>query len=160
MLIQAKLSLSRKVLLFLLLCTGIFVMIAAILRVVFVFKNADAATPAIWACRETLVAMVVSNAPLIRPMLSARWWRGDYTNSNMQRSSSYPVQSGSHEGHIELGGQKCSLAHIYSTSGEGYKENSSSTEHIVQLLRKIGPYPMMKGNMGITVQRDFDVETR
>jgi hypothetical protein len=95
---QAKLSISRKILLFLLLCAGIFIMIAAILRVVFVFKSADAATPAIWACRETLVAIVVSNAPLIRPMLSSRRWRGDYMNSNKQRSSGYLVQSGSHKG--------------------------------------------------------------
>jgi hypothetical protein len=152
MLLQAKLSITRKILLFLLLCAGTFVMIAAILRVVFVFKSTDPATPAIWACRETLVAMIVSNAPLIRPMLSARWWRGDYTNSNKQRSSGYPVQSGSNKGHIELGSQKSSLAHIYSTSGKKHGDDSSSKEHIVK--------PLGKGNMGIRVQRDIDVETK
>jgi hypothetical protein len=152
MLMQAKLSISRKILLFLFLCAGIFIMIAAILRVVFVFKSADAATPAIWACRETLVAIVVSNAPLIRPMLSSRRWRGDYMNSNKQRSSGYLVQSGSHKGHIELGSQKSSLAHIYSTAGKGHDDNTSSTEHIVQ--------PLGKEIMGIRVQREIDVETR
>jgi hypothetical protein len=168
MLVRAQLSIKRKIFLFLLLCAGIFVMVAAILRVVFVFKvitsmlshgqivftnnskNADAATPAIWACRETLVAMIVSNAPLIRPMLSSRWWRDDFSNSNKQRSSEYPTHGGSHKGHIELGSQKSSMANIYSTSGKAHDDNSSSTEHIVQ----------PKGSMGIRVQRDIDVETK
>ncbi|KAJ4350141.1 uncharacterized protein N0V89_008762 [Didymosphaeria variabile] len=148
MLLQAQLPLSRKIMLFLLLCAGIFVMIAAILRVVFVFKNADAATPAIWACRETLVAMLVSNAPLIRPLLSSRWWRGEYGNGSKPRSSGYPT--GSQKGHIELESQKSSSAHIYSPSGKKHDDDSSSTEHIVQ----------PKGIMGIRVQRDIDVVTK
>lgn len=165
MLLQAQLPLSRKIMLFLLLCAGVFVMIAAILRVVFVFKvrssfapsrrictladtrqNADAATPAIWACRETLVAMLVSNAPLIRPMLSARWWRGEYSNNSKPRSSGYPTISGNHKGHIELESQKSNSAHIYSSSGK-HEDDSSSTEHIVQ----------PKDMMGIRVQRNIDI---
>jgi hypothetical protein len=80
-------------------------------------------------------------------MFSARWWRGDYINSNKQRSSGYSVQGGSHKGHIELESNKSSLAHIYCIPGEKHDDNSSSTEFIVQ--PKVG--------MGIGVKRDVDI---
>lgn len=51
-------------------------MIAALLRVVFVFKTPGAAAPAIWACREDLVAIFVNNAPMIVPLFSRKLWQG------------------------------------------------------------------------------------
>ncbi|OTA99811.1 hypothetical protein M426DRAFT_36564, partial [Hypoxylon sp. CI-4A] len=73
-LIKAKMAMSKKLAVGGLLCAGVFVMIAAILRVVFVFASPDPAQPAIWACRETLVAMLAVNAPLIAPMAKKQFW--------------------------------------------------------------------------------------
>ncbi|KAF1915508.1 hypothetical protein BDU57DRAFT_275566 [Ampelomyces quisqualis] len=148
MLVRAQLTIKRKIFLFLLLCAGVFVMVAAILRVFFVFKNADAATPAIWACRETLVAMIVTNAPRIRPVVTARWWRGDTFNSIKQRSPKFSTRSGCHKKRIELGGLTSSSANTYSTATKTH-DDASSTEHIVQPTESIG----------IRAQRDIDVET-
>lgn len=92
---------GKKVAMICLLSAGVFVMIAAILRVAFVLKvghatntqsfrassqlkiptadisfsqSSDPATPAIWACRETLVAMCAVNAPLLLPLFNADFW--------------------------------------------------------------------------------------
>ncbi|TID24286.1 hypothetical protein E6O75_ATG02651 [Venturia nashicola] len=75
-LFRARLSILRKIGLLFLLCAGIFVMTAAVLRVVFVFKTPGAAAPAIWACREDLVAIFVNNAPMIVPLFSRKLWQG------------------------------------------------------------------------------------
>ncbi|QDS73853.1 hypothetical protein FKW77_006711 [Venturia effusa] len=80
-LFKARLSLLRKMGLLILLCAGIFVMLAAILRVVFVFKTPGAAAPAIWACREDLVAIFVNNAPMIVPLFSQKLWKGGYKDN-------------------------------------------------------------------------------
>lgn len=79
-------------------------MIAAILRVVFVFKTPGAAAPAIWACREDLVAIFVNNAPMIVPLFSRKLWRGGYKDNSRSydMSNSHELNDGSN-GHMRSG---------------------------------------------------------
>ncbi|RDI84594.1 hypothetical protein Vi05172_g5320 [Venturia inaequalis] len=100
-LFKARLSIPRKIGLFFLLCAGIFVMTAAVLRVVFVFKTPGAAAPAIWACREDLVAIFVNNAPMIVPLFSRKLWQGGYKGN----SASYKM-SHTHESKDSSGGRR------------------------------------------------------
>lgn len=76
-------------------------MIAAILRVVFVFKTPGAAAPAIWACREDLVAIFVNNAPMIVPLFSWRLWNGGYKGNSEKHDmfKSHELKDGS-TGHM------------------------------------------------------------
>ncbi|PVH98960.1 hypothetical protein DM02DRAFT_680576 [Periconia macrospinosa] len=76
-----KISLARKLGLLLMFCAGIFVMIAAILRVFFVLSLQKGETAAIWSCREDVVAIVVGQATMIRPVFTRRFWTNGTTSS-------------------------------------------------------------------------------
>ncbi|KAF3764033.1 hypothetical protein M406DRAFT_261273 [Cryphonectria parasitica EP155] len=61
--LPAKTTLPRKIMLVLLFSSGIFVMVAAILRVTEVLEK-NGATAAIWSCREDFIAVFVGQAPI------------------------------------------------------------------------------------------------
>ncbi|KAK0732291.1 hypothetical protein B0H67DRAFT_477717 [Lasiosphaeris hirsuta] len=69
-------TLARKAGLLTLFFAGVFIMVAAILRVVFVIVMADGPTAAIWSCREDFVAIVVGQAILLRPVFTRGFWGG------------------------------------------------------------------------------------
>lgn len=73
-----KLPLLRRIGLYLLFGLGAFCMVAAILRIVFVFglKRGDIA--AMWTLREDFVAIFVGQAPMIRPIFGRKFWQGGY----------------------------------------------------------------------------------
>ncbi|KAA8624556.1 hypothetical protein PtrV1_00236 [Pyrenophora tritici-repentis] len=89
-----KISWARKLGLLAMFCAGIFIMIAAILRVYFVMALQQAATAAIWSCREDIVAVLVGQATIIRPLFTHRFWTGAYEGSN-----SYPSNKNSDDSH-------------------------------------------------------------
>jgi hypothetical protein len=91
--------------------------------------------------------MFVSNAPLIRPLFSSKWWRGEYGAGSKPRSAGYP---GGSQGHIELESQKEASAHFYSVSGKKHDDDSSSTEHMV----------LSPGQREIRIQTQIDVESK
>ncbi|KAK1758741.1 hypothetical protein QBC47DRAFT_457169 [Echria macrotheca] len=68
----------RKIGLVFLFFAGFFIMTAAILRVVFVLVLGDGPTAAIWSCREDVVAIVVGQAILVRPVFSKKFWTHDF----------------------------------------------------------------------------------
>lgn len=69
-----KIAWGRKIGIMFLFGAGIFVMIAAILRVYFVLSLQQGQTAAIWSCREDFVAIVISQATMIRPILTRQFW--------------------------------------------------------------------------------------
>ncbi|RDW64599.1 hypothetical protein BP6252_10250 [Coleophoma cylindrospora] len=71
MLWQAKLSLKTKLSLLFVLSGGVFVMMAGILRVVIILHDPlrGAQKAGSWAVRETFVAVVVGNLPMIYPLI-------------------------------------------------------------------------------------------
>ncbi|RDW68661.1 hypothetical protein BP5796_09318 [Coleophoma crateriformis] len=71
MLWQAKLSLKTKLSLLFVLSGGVFVMMAGILRVVIILQDPlrGAQKAGSWAVRETFVAVVVGNLPMIYPLI-------------------------------------------------------------------------------------------
>lgn len=64
-----KTTVWRKISLIVIFSAGLFIMVAAILRVDFVLVQDDGTTAAIWSCREDFVAIIVGQAP-IRKCLS------------------------------------------------------------------------------------------
>ncbi|OJD31370.1 mg2+ transporter zinc transport protein [Diplodia corticola] len=60
------------------LLTGVFVIAAAVVRVV-VTLGSDPSTTTVnlWGVRETIVALVCVNAPMLRPLFLGRFWSGE-----------------------------------------------------------------------------------
>ncbi|KAL4875428.1 hypothetical protein BJY04DRAFT_232695 [Aspergillus karnatakaensis] len=99
-LFKARLPLREKLELLILFSGGIFVMAAGILRcVLIVTAGANGAQQAgSWACRETFVAVIIGNAPMIYPFLRRTAKRaGFYVTTRTRtrtRSQSYPLSDG------------------------------------------------------------------
>ncbi|KJZ71688.1 hypothetical protein HIM_08926 [Hirsutella minnesotensis 3608] len=53
---------------------GLFIMVAAILRVTMIMIMKNGPTAAIWSCREDFVAILVGQAILIRPLFFKSFW--------------------------------------------------------------------------------------
>lgn len=125
--IQAKVSVWRKLGLAFLLGAGIFVMVAAILRVVFVMQNAAPSEPAIWAMRECFVATFVGNAPMIRPLFTKKFYQGGYKDNNLShgynQSGSVPLDT--------YGTNSHSKSYFTSKAGTHADVESSSMENII-----------------------------
>ncbi|GME64761.1 hypothetical protein AG0111_0g985 [Neofusicoccum parvum] len=73
--IPLRTTVWRKLGLSVLFGAGVFIMTAAVLRVVFVLALQSGATAAIWSCREDAVAVFVGQATMIRPAFTREFWR-------------------------------------------------------------------------------------
>jgi hypothetical protein len=88
-LLHARLNPARRIGLTLLLSAGVFVMTAAVLRVVYILNATTAggaAAAAIWSCRETLVAVVAANAVFLLPLSQRSFWQGRKTRPTTRAS--------------------------------------------------------------------------
>ncbi|EAW12317.1 uncharacterized protein ACLA_062820 [Aspergillus clavatus NRRL 1] len=89
LLAKVRLTLRRKLIIGVLLCGGIFVMCATLLRCILSLQSIDSInTSTIWAIRETFVAIIAVNAPCIKPLFSSSVWLGssrDPSSKNAQR---------------------------------------------------------------------------
>ncbi|KAI4591734.1 hypothetical protein KJ359_012657 [Pestalotiopsis sp. 9143b] len=102
MLWSAQIQLWKKLGLIVLFSGGIFVMMAGILRCVLIISNdvTGAQDAAAWAIRETFVAVVTSNVPLIFPLM--RKWVGKTLGSFSSRKDSRSRTTGAPHGSIPL----------------------------------------------------------
>ncbi|KAI9735112.1 MAG: hypothetical protein M1834_001700 [Cirrosporium novae-zelandiae] len=91
---QVKIPFHRKLIIALLLCSGIFVICAALLRAVLSIQAIHKVTiAALWAARETFVSAVATSLPAIKPLFThARWIKSWKSNSN-SNTKSHPKTS-------------------------------------------------------------------
>lgn len=69
---KVKIPIRQKILVGLLLCSGLFIITAAIIRCVLSIQNIRSIdTSGVWAIRETFVTIVAINAPVIKPMFGS-----------------------------------------------------------------------------------------
>ena len=151
-----KLSIKRKLIIGVLLCSGVFIMIATLLRCILSLRDIEGInTSTIWAIRETVnlptlllrnphssnfanssqfVGIIAVNAAAIKPLFSAsRWIASSKGSSGNYKSSNYAANKYGHP-LSNIGG---SGAHPSLSSNRHRKmmtdlgENSSE-EHIVQ----------------------------
>ncbi|KAH5016898.1 hypothetical protein HBI81_020770 [Parastagonospora nodorum] len=85
-----RITWARKIGIIFMFSAGIFVMIAAVLRVYFVLSLQQGQTAAIWSCRKDFVAIVIGQATMVRPLFTHRFWTRVSTNS-----STYELSGGS-----------------------------------------------------------------
>ncbi|EKG09755.1 hypothetical protein MPH_13188 [Macrophomina phaseolina MS6] len=132
-----KTTILRKIGLFILFGAGIFVMAAAILRVVFVLGLGNGKTAAIWSCREDIVAIFVGQATMIRPIFTRKFWTGGYGPGSTHHSSkAAPISFELAEHTIGGGGGKRSGGFrkkdpYASTTIMATMQESDSTEKII-----------------------------
>ncbi|KAF7554397.1 hypothetical protein G7046_g6838 [Stylonectria norvegica] len=135
---KVRLSIQRKLIIGLLLCSGVFIMIATLLRCVLSLQDIEGINVStIWAIRETFVGILAVNAAPIKPLFSASRWliSSKGSSSNNHKSSSYANKYGHQLGTIPGNsgiGQN-------SSSGRHQKmmtdlADNSSEEHIVQIV--------------------------
>ncbi|UQC87482.1 uncharacterized protein CLUP02_12987 [Colletotrichum lupini] len=135
-----KLSIKRKLAIGLLLCSGIFVMIAALLRCILSLKDIEGINVStIWAIRETFVGIIAVNAACIRPLFSSSHWLRS-TKGSSGANQKYPG-SGDRYGHqlVTIGGGGQSVDRSRLPSKRRYNkynmtelDNNSSEEQIVK----------------------------
>ncbi|CAI7665647.1 uncharacterized protein N7487_008003 [Penicillium crustosum] len=103
MLVKARLKWREKLELLVLFSGGLFVMMAGILRCVLILTaGANGAQQAgSWACRETFVAVVIGNIPMIYPLVRRFTKRAGLYISSRGGSESYP---GYHLSEADTGG--------------------------------------------------------
>ncbi|KAF5026131.1 hypothetical protein F66182_1779 [Fusarium sp. NRRL 66182] len=88
---KVKLAIKRKLMIGALLCSGVFIMVATLLRCVYSLRDIQGInTSTIWAIRETFVAIVAVNAAAIKPLFSAsRWLVSSKGSSRDKGTTSY-----------------------------------------------------------------------
>ncbi|KAL4912889.1 hypothetical protein BDW62DRAFT_215975 [Aspergillus aurantiobrunneus] len=75
LLAKVRLELRRKIIIGTLLCGGVFIMMATVLRCVLSLQSIDNINACtIWAIRESFVAILAVNAPCIKPLFSSSTW--------------------------------------------------------------------------------------
>ncbi|KAK3312087.1 hypothetical protein B0H66DRAFT_505538 [Apodospora peruviana] len=85
--LPVRTTIARKIGLFILFFAGFFIMLAAILRVIFVLVLKSGPAAAIWSCREDAVAILVGQAILIRPLFTKKFWSRDFASGTTSSSS-------------------------------------------------------------------------
>lgn len=79
MLWNLRVPLRRKIGLTLLLCSGIFVITAALVAMLMSVLDADSTMNTNrWATREEIAGILAVNAPIIKPMFTRAFWRRDF----------------------------------------------------------------------------------
>ncbi|VTT59584.1 unnamed protein product [Fusarium fujikuroi] len=128
-----KLTIKRKLMIGVLLCSGVFIMVATLLRCVFSLRDIQGInTSTIWAIRETFIAILAVNAAAIKPLFSAsRWLVSSKGSSRDKGTSSYINKHGHPLGTIGgsgiSGGISANRHQKYMTQ----LDDNSSEEHIV-----------------------------
>ncbi|KAI0170231.1 hypothetical protein BJ166DRAFT_190729 [Pestalotiopsis sp. NC0098] len=154
MLWNAKIPLWKKLGLILLFSGGIFVTMAGILRCVLILANdvTGAQDGSAWAVRETFVAVVTSNVPLIFPLV--RRWVGNTLGSFSSRKDSRSgMPTGGNHGSIPLPDRSWHSRkdeEHFSNGGDAYAF-AGSRERIVESSKP--------GSRGIKVEMDVQVSS-
>lgn len=139
LIIKAGIPIRQKLLLCLLFSSGIFVMVAAVLRAYYSVKNISTLSTALgWASREAIVSALTVCAPGIKPLISRSRWFSTNSNSASAGLSSTPngKRSSLFPGSKSHGGEDSGL-HPYELSsslgwGRSRRDPSGeSQEHIV-----------------------------
>ncbi|KAK7193338.1 uncharacterized protein CC84DRAFT_1255281 [Paraphaeosphaeria sporulosa] len=99
-----QIKLSKKIAIGLFICSGTFVIAAAIVRAALTLGNTPSGLNINrWGVRETIVGIITVNLPILRPMFRRNFWRG---TGPIAESSSYarsrPTKSAYGHGTFEL----------------------------------------------------------
>lgn len=88
---QLQVPKRQKIALVLLLCSGMFVIAAALIRISMTLVGSPSAiTINGWGVRETIAGIVAVNIPIIRPVFSKAFWSRDFPPGSRKSKTSTP----------------------------------------------------------------------
>ncbi|KAM0355961.1 hypothetical protein ACHAPU_000350 [Fusarium lateritium] len=154
-----KLSIQRKLMIGVLLCSGVFIMVATLLRCIYSLRDLEGInTSTIWAIRETFVAIIAVNAAAIKPLFSASRWLVSSKGSSRDKGGSSYIHKNSHAlatigGSGVSGGRSANRHQKYMTQ----LDDNSSEEHIVGKPSFVG-YSRPEIRAGSTASGQSDVQ--
>jgi hypothetical protein len=160
MLWKLRVRLSKKIAIGVLLCSGLFVIAAAIIRAVLTLGSTPSGLNINrWGVRETIVGIITVNAPILRPMFNRSFW----SKSNYQASRDAEETPGwtSRASRSKYGKGTFELR-----SGASDRSNKGNAEVDVEsngsqenIIRKT-PDGMHYGSSGVVVQTTYQVQSR
>ncbi|KAH8672650.1 hypothetical protein BGZ60DRAFT_282835 [Tricladium varicosporioides] len=108
-----KVPLKKKLIIGLLLCSGTFVIAAAIIRVVLTLgSNPSALNINRWGVRETIVGIITINLPILKPLFNPSFWStSSFKSSSLSHGHSHNLEN--------LGPYQKSSRLVSSTSHKG-----------------------------------------
>ncbi|KAL5114147.1 hypothetical protein ACEQ8H_007944 [Pleosporales sp. CAS-2024a] len=134
MLWRLRLPLSRKLGIGALLCTGLFVIAAAIIRAVLTLGSAPSGLNINrWGVRETFVGIIAVNAPILRPMFGRRFWtrNGFHESTRTEANKGWTSRSRYGNGTFELGSAVTS-SRLEKRDAEAEVASNESQEDIIK----------------------------
>ncbi|KAK6201810.1 hypothetical protein LQW54_009305 [Pestalotiopsis sp. IQ-011] len=135
LLFAVKLTVARKLAIGALLCSGVFVMIATLLRCVLSLQNVELINLCtIWAIRETFVAIIAVNAAPIKPLFSSVRWLKSTSKGGTDSHTPYDKRSNTYalSGRSKSKGSQLRSVLPFHTNPAGTQILSSSEEDIVK----------------------------
>lgn len=174
MLWQLKMPLKKKITIGMVLSSGMFVIIAAIIRTVLSLDTApSAANINGWGVRETFIGIFTINIPILRPVFSRSFWQpGPYDPNASNKGSGYGnngrstfKSTKSFKGHrLNSAMDKSTAVHEYELEGctpvndRFDLESNSSNEKIFPTTsnHSADPYDIEDG---VRVETTYDIRT-
>jgi len=165
MLWKLKVPLKKKIIIGLILSSGVFVIAAAIIRAVLSLDTVPSASNINrWGVRETIIGLITVNIPVLRPLLTKSFWRlGPYNPSAVRHNTSYGTTENrtkrgntALDSHIGKGDIEMGITTI-KTSPRGSLSNNSSQENILSKDDKNDGFVSVETTYEITSQERDDI---
>ncbi|EGD87392.1 hypothetical protein H112_05936 [Trichophyton rubrum D6] len=148
MVLRVQASIMRKIGLMMLFGLGLFCMIAAIVRVVLIFKLQRHGDGALWSIREDFVAVIVGQAPLVYPITKPRFWKSIFGNERYEDTNDHSQQYKDSKASSK---RKPKDPYMITQTELTMVDKSESTEEIMKVEEG-------KMDGGILVQRTYNVD--
>ncbi|KAL3476714.1 hypothetical protein BJX99DRAFT_138480 [Aspergillus californicus] len=161
--VVARIPVSQKLILFGLFCSGIFVMICAVLRAYYSVTDINTLTTALgWASRECFVSVFIVCAPGIKPLFARfRWFRSQVSSreySNTKSRGKVFSTKNSHNFNTLISAHEREPYEMGTSAGwkkhKGKVSLDESEEHIIPRSMEIQNDEQQTDSMGIRVTTD------
>lgn len=132
---KVQIPLRRKIMVGLLLCSGLFIITAAIIRCVLSIQNIRSIdTSGVWAIRETFVTILAINAPCIKPLFGSSN-HASHASHGYELRGRHQIESGGPYTEGDRSSATGSQVKIISDSMEDEKESHINVTTMVTVQR-------------------------
>lgn len=150
---KLKVELRKKIVIFILLSSGVFVITAAIIRVVLTLgAHPSALNMNRWGVRETIIGIIAINVPILRSLFNRSFWTGAVYDSG---NNSYGTSNTNKGANLSCGLSSKARAHM----GNSNKSSAcQSGESFVRLDEEDSLELIMQNNLqGVHVHTSYAV---
>ncbi len=169
---SARISLTKKVGLFVMFSGGLITAIFGGLRCGYILQDSEQGPQLAgeWSCRESFVAVFISNFPILFPFMHRAWLRSRFGTSNKNSSGGLTPAAGNtkNSGAFKLsslsgkgGGKKGNkFKHPLSLPGETFYDRFGSEEEIIENKEGVGKKDSPKAEDDIKITPEWRVQSQ